>query len=238
MSYTIRMKKNLNTRQNSFVKHIASGRNATQSAILAGYSKRSARFTASKLLTNANVLQQLEVIFDKAGLSDEALVDKLKTAIDAGIGQKATNGDALKGLRMIFELKNKFPSPQLKAEVTQEDEIHMKLEQMSRDELAVYLEETTAKTLELVERLKQRRLKRKNEDDNKQSVIPLVKLNPVEPISSQVASSTSIPEDIGIRRAVGILQVAKPIKQPTYKSNAEAELSEDEHYHPKISYPA
>lgn len=152
------MKKNLNTRQNSFVKHIASGKNATQSAILAGYSKKSARFTASKLLTNANILQQLEEIFDKAGLSDEQLVERLKTAIDAGIGQKATNGDALKGLRMIFELKNKFPASQLKAEITQEDEIHMKLEQMSQEELADYLEATTTKTLELVERMKQRRI--------------------------------------------------------------------------------
>ena|SRR3989344_6013430 len=240
MSYTICMKKNLNTRQNSFVKHIASGKNATQSAILAGYSKRSARFTASKLLTNANILQQLEQIFDKAGLSDEQLVDRLKTAIDAGIGQKATNGDALKGLRMIFELKNKFPSPQFKTEISQQDEIQMKLEHMSNEELIAYIEETALKTQEVLERMKQRRLERQNGDDNKQSAIPPVKLTPTEPISDYVVPVTIAPtsDNVSVRRAVGISVEAKLIKQPPIKLNTESELSEDEHYHQKINYPA
>ena len=234
------MKKNLNTRQNSFVKHIASGKNATQAAILSGYSKKSARFTASKLLTNANILQQLEEIFNKAGLSDEQLVDRLKSAIDAGIGQKATNGDALKGLRMIFELKNKFPSPQLKAEITQEDEIHMRLEQMSQEELVVYLEETTTKTLELVDRMKQRRLERKNGDDNKQSISSPIKLTSTEPISDHVAPVIIAPtsDNVSVRRAVGISAEAKPMKQPPLKLNTESESPEDEHYRQKISYPA
>lgn len=166
MSYTICMKK-LNTRQKSFVKHIAIGKNATQSAILAGYSKRSARFTASKLLTNTNILQQLEEIFDKAGLSDEQLVIRLKTAIDAGIGQKATNGDALKGLRMIFDLKNRFPSPQVKAEISQEDEVRMKLEEMSTEERMDYLEDITKKTQDLLRKLKQRREEKMNGEGNK-----------------------------------------------------------------------
>ena len=104
------MKKDLTTRQKSFVKHIASGNNATKSAELAGYSKKSARFKASKLLTNDNILQQLEELFAKAGLSDEQLIDRLKTSIDAGLGQKANNSDAIKGLKMAFELKNRFPS--------------------------------------------------------------------------------------------------------------------------------
>lgn len=64
------MKKDLTTRQKSFVKHIASGNSATKSAELAGYSKKSARLTASKLLTNDNILQQIEDIFDKAGLKE------------------------------------------------------------------------------------------------------------------------------------------------------------------------
>lgn len=91
----------------------------------------------------------MEELFAQAGLSDEQLIDRLKTSIDAGLGQKANNSDAIKGLKMAFELKNRFPSTHFKAEITQEDEIHMKLGQMSREELAAYLEETTAKTLEL-----------------------------------------------------------------------------------------
>ena len=157
------MKKNLNTRQKSFVKHIASGNNATKAAELAGYSKKSARFTASKLLTNDNILQQLEKIFAQAGLSDEQLVDRLKTAIDAGLGQKANNSDAIKGLKMAFELKNRFPSTQFKAELTQENETHLKLKEMSSEELVTYMEDISSQTQKIVARLKARR----NGDDGK-----------------------------------------------------------------------
>src|SRR4030067_2282497 len=125
--YTISSMKNiLTSRQNNFVKHIAAGNNATQSVILAGYSKKSARFTASKLLTNNNILQQLEVIFDHAGLSDEALVSRFKTAIDAGIGQKANNSDTLKGLILAFELKGRLDQ-KVEVETTQESELRMQL---------------------------------------------------------------------------------------------------------------
>lgn len=54
--YTICVKKKaLTTRQTFFVKHIAAGNDATQATVLAGYSKESTRFTASKLLTNDNI---------------------------------------------------------------------------------------------------------------------------------------------------------------------------------------
>ncbi len=238
MSYTICMK-NLNTRQKSFVKHIASGNNATQAAILSGYSKKSARFTASKLLTNGNISQQLDEIFNKAGLSDEQLVDRLKTTIDAGVGKKATNGDALKGLRMIFELKNKFPSPQLKAELTQEDEHMVKLQHMSNEELIAHMEQTALKTKEVLERMKQRRFKAQNGDDNKQSVIPPVKLTQVESISDVMPVITEpASEDTNIRRAVGIPVEVRIIKQPVLRPNTESESSEDKHFQQKVSYPA
>lgn len=76
------MKNGLTSRQNSFVKHVAVGNNATKAAILSGYSKRSAKFTASKLLTNHNILQRIEEIFDRSGLSDQALIARLKKSID------------------------------------------------------------------------------------------------------------------------------------------------------------
>src|SRR3989344_5958407 len=150
------MNNGLNARQNTFVKQVAAGNSATRAAVLSGYSKKSARFTASKLLTNSNILQHLEEIFAKAGLSDEQLIDRLKTAIDSGIGKKANNSDAIKGLKMASELKNRFPSTYLKAEVTQEDEQIMRLKGMTDEELADYLEETTQKTMETLNRLKAR----------------------------------------------------------------------------------
>lgn len=192
------------------------------------------------MLTNANISQQLEQIFNRAGLSDEQLVIRLKAAIDAGLGQKATNGDALKGLRIIFDLKNRFPSPQIKAEVTQEDEVRMRLEEMSTEERMDYLEKITRETQDILERIKQRRLERKNGYDNKQSVVPPAKLILVESISDHVvpAMTATVPEDTNVRRAVGIQVESKIIKQPVYRLNTESESSEDKHYHQKISYPA
>src|SRR3989344_9584803 len=113
------MKNGLTSRQNSFVKHVTAGNNATKSAILAGYSKRSSRFTASKLLTNHNILQRIEEVFEEAGLSDQALVSKLKVSINAGITKKANNSDSIKGLKLAFELKGKLDK-QIQIEATQE----------------------------------------------------------------------------------------------------------------------
>jgi hypothetical protein len=116
-------------------------------------------------------------LFAQVGLSDEQLIDRLKTSIDSGLGQKANNSDAIKGLKMTFELKNRFPSTHFKAELTQEDEIHMKLSQMSNEELMAHLEEVSAKTQELVAKLKKRR-----EDTQK---VGEVKIMDTKEVSSQ-----------------------------------------------------
>lgn len=183
------MKKDLTTRQKSFVKHIASGNNATKSAELAGYSKKSARFTASKLLTNDNILQQLEELFAQAGLSDEQLIDRLKTSIDAGLGQKANNSDAIKGLKMAFELKNRFPSTHFKAEMIEEDSIQMKLKSMTSEELIIFMEETAIKTQEIVARLKARH----NGDDRKSKG-----MDSMEEKVATSATESSFPKAVGV----------------------------------------
>lgn len=231
------MKKGLTSRQNTFAKHVASGNNATQSAILAGYSKKSARFTASKLLTNTNILQRIEEIFDEAGLSDEALVTRLKTAIDAGIGQKANNSDALKGLKLAFELKGRLDH-KVEIETTQEDEIHMKLSAMSQDELADHLESTIQKTQELVTRLKERRERKANGGDTKASFVNSKVVVKAEPEDLPEATEPFTQND-HVLKAVSIPSDAKPIKQPVIKlSSDKSEFSEDNHYQPKVSYPA
>ena len=233
------MKNGLTSRQNSFVKHVTAGNNATKSAILAGYSKRSARFTASKLLTNHNILQRIEEIFDQAGLSDNALVARLKTAIDAGIGQKANNSDAIKGLKLAFELKGRLDK-QIQIEATQEDEIHMKLSAMSNDELADYLDSVNQKTQEVVARLKERRVIKKNGDDGKLPTALPVKDSPSEPEVIEPASVVTIPQpqDTQIKRAVGIRAETRQIKQPALKSDNYKKDPEDEPYRQKIVYPA
>jgi hypothetical protein len=229
------MNNGLTSRQNNFVKHVAAGKNATQSAILAGYSKKSARFTASKLLTNANILQQLEAIFDQAGLSDEALVTRLKTAIDSGIGQKANNSDALKGLKLAFELKGRLDQ-KVEIEATQESELRMQLSTMSEDELTDYLDTITQRTQNLVVRMKERRLEKRNGDDRKVSLTSPKVLDKTELIAtSEIA--TPIPE-VRVSKAIGITVDRQPIKQPDYKMSSNLETDEDKHFRSKVSYPA
>lgn len=74
--------KKLTVKQKKFVKAIASGTSATEAAIKAGYSKRSAKVTASRTLTRANVQAALEKEIDsaakKAGVSPEWVYKSLK----------------------------------------------------------------------------------------------------------------------------------------------------------------
>ncbi len=231
------MKKGLTSRQNTFAKHVASGNSATQSAVLAGYSKKSARFTASKLLTNTNILQRIEEIFDQAGLSDEALVNRLKTAIDAGIGQKANNSDALKGLKLAFELKGRLDH-KVEIEATQESEIHMKLSAMSEEELMDYLNSMNQKTQEIVVRMKERRERKVNGDDTKVSYAsPKVAIK--EEIEDQPGVLEPLTQSDHVLKAVGVpAEPSQQVKQPVLRFNGDnAEANEDKHYHQKIHYP-
>jgi phage terminase small subunit len=182
------MNNGLTPRQELFAKQITAGNSATKAAVLAGYSKKSARFTASKLLTNTNILQRIEEIFDKAGLSDEALVQRLKTAIDAGLGTKANNSDAIKGLKMAFELKSRFPQARVKIEARQDEHI-LKLEGMSDDELINELERYTTKTQEYLVKMKKIKL----EEDNQQTE----ELQTNNKDANQDLSTPSFPRAIG-----------------------------------------
>lgn len=75
-------KTELTVKQKRFVKAIASGKSGLQAAITAGYSKRSAKVTASRTLTRANVQAALEKEIDsaakKAGVSPEWVYKSLK----------------------------------------------------------------------------------------------------------------------------------------------------------------
>lgn len=75
-------KPKLTIKQKKFVKAVASGTSATEAAIKAGYSKRSAKVTASRTLTRANVQAALEKEIDsaakKAGVSPEWVYKSLK----------------------------------------------------------------------------------------------------------------------------------------------------------------
>lgn len=232
MSYTIRVKNGLNTRQNAFVKHLAAGNSGARSAVLSGYSRRSSRSIASRLLTKDNIRQHLQELLDRAGLSDEALIARLKTILDAGIGQKANNSDSIKALKLAFELKGSLQHD-YQIETTQQDETMVKLQHMSKEERMNHLEQTSKETLEIIARLRQRRLERKNGDDNK-APIPQIK---TEPVYVSELPTPSV-QDTGVRKAIGIPVEMKSTIKPVHKAIVNTESSEDKRYNSKISYPA
>lgn len=146
----------LTGRQSLFAKHYAMGKSGKKSAILAGYSAKSAEVIASENIRKPEILKKVEAILDKAGLSDEALAKKLQKAIDSGLGKRASNSDALKGIRIALELKDRFPDAHSRVEVSQKSEIELSLQGLSAEELEQYLVDTTLKTKEILERITKR----------------------------------------------------------------------------------
>jgi len=101
-------KKDLTIKQDLFVKNILSGKSGKLSAITAGYSERSAESIASENLRKPKVLKKIKHILDEAGLSDEKLAEYLSNSIKSGVGKSPKNSDALKGVRLAYELKGEL----------------------------------------------------------------------------------------------------------------------------------
>lgn len=78
--------KKLTPKQKKFVKAVAAGKSATEAAIKAGYSKKSARTLASQTLTKSNIREAVEKEIDsaakKAGVSPEWVYKSLKRLHD------------------------------------------------------------------------------------------------------------------------------------------------------------
>lgn len=147
------MGQKLTNKQALFAKHYASGKSGKKSAVLAGYSTKSAEVIASENLRKPQVLERIERILDKAGLTDEVLAEKLKASIDAGLGVGAKNADAIKGIKMAYELRNRFPAK--KQETTNNSKVEVMMSGKSVQEIRLYIEETTAKTQAILAKLKQ-----------------------------------------------------------------------------------
>ena len=67
-------KKGLNEKQKNFCREYVIDFNGTQAAIRAGYEKKNARITASKLLTNSNISDYIKKLTDK--IEEKQLVTK------------------------------------------------------------------------------------------------------------------------------------------------------------------
>ena len=90
---------NLTLKQNMFIDKYLETHSATQAAFIAYHCKNRniAGVTGHRLLRNVNVRLAIDDILDRAGLSDEAQVQKLKSSFLASNNVKA--------IELIFKLR-------------------------------------------------------------------------------------------------------------------------------------
>lgn len=127
----------LTPKQEKFVKEKIKGHTNKDAALIAGYSQKSAQNISSSLLKNEKIVHALE----KRGFTDDHISEVLDTAINAGLGQRATNSDALKGIEMVAKLKGHLK--QNTENNSQTNVFINELNQMSDESLAQKVAELT-----------------------------------------------------------------------------------------------
>ena len=127
----------LTLKQREFVKeYIKSAGNGTQAA-LASYDtddSNTAHAIASENLRKPTIKRAIELALERVGLTDDYVSELLREATVSGIGQKATNSDALRGIEMMLKLKGAFPTPVQKSAHLRID-YERKIEKMSYSDL-------------------------------------------------------------------------------------------------------
>lgn len=137
------MANKLNVRQKKFLRYIQAGLGQRESAVMAGYSPRSAHNTAKALLKNSLIIEAL----DEVGLNDKAIASSLKTSIESGLGVKATNSDAIRGLELASRLKGHLSRED--QNLTQNNLYINELKTMDDEGLQARLEELTQEVQQL-----------------------------------------------------------------------------------------
>jgi hypothetical protein len=101
------MSRRLKGKQLKFVKAKIEGHTNGEAVRIAGYhtkSKRNDNVLGYKMAHKGLIMEAL----DTAGMSDKAQAETLVKTIEAGVGIKATNSDAIAGLRLVAELKGQL----------------------------------------------------------------------------------------------------------------------------------
>lgn len=131
------MKNKLTIKQRNFVKkYIESNGNGTRAALDAYNTKDAtvAHSIASENLQKPAIQRAIELALERVGLSDDYISELLKNATEAGLGNKATNADTLRGVDMLLRLKGAFPTP-IQKTAHMRIELHQQMINKSNDEL-------------------------------------------------------------------------------------------------------
>lgn len=105
---------------------------------------------SSENLQKPTIQREIEQALERTGLNDEYISELLREATVAGIGQKATNSDTLRGIEMMLKVKGAFPDRMHKSAHLRID-YRQELEKKSVKEIEEELRRVEAKTRELLE---------------------------------------------------------------------------------------
>lgn len=135
---------NLPLKQRAFVDHYVTCRNGAEAARRAGYAVLSARITASRLLTKANIKDALAA--KEADLSRQTAIDKGKVIQEVLEGvrmarMQADGGNMIRGWVSIAKMLGLDKQETVKVAVSAgSDALRAKYEAMSDDELLAIVE--------------------------------------------------------------------------------------------------
>jgi len=118
-----------------------------QKAVLQTYQtqkKNSASVIAHELMENPIVLNYIDKILDRAGVSDDYLANKLHEIIDNSMSRQALRkispADGLRGIEMAYRLKDRFPATRTQID---KREVTMKLQGKTPEELLAKLQDVS-----------------------------------------------------------------------------------------------
>lgn len=108
------MARKLTIRQRKFVKRLVELGNGTQAALDSYNAKNTnvAGSIASENLTKPNVRVAITEAFERDGLTLDYVSNKLKDAMDAGVGVKAKNSDTIRAAELLLKIFGAFPGRQ------------------------------------------------------------------------------------------------------------------------------
>ena len=119
------MSKRLTIKQRQFVKkYVEQNGNGTKAAMVVYNTSKPqvAQSIASENLSKPMVRKAIELALERAGLTDDSVSELLREATVAGLGEKATNSDSLRGIDMLLRLKDAYPTQKtahLRVDVTE-----------------------------------------------------------------------------------------------------------------------
>lgn len=143
----------MTVKQRKFVKnYVRMKGNGTQAAldVYDVKSKHTAEVIASENLRKPEVRRSIEIALEANGLDDEYISELLKEVTIAGIGNKATNSDSLRGIEMMLRLKGAFPDKIQKSAHVRID-YKNRLNEMSQAEALEELRNIQERTKKLIE---------------------------------------------------------------------------------------